>query len=335
MISIVSPAHDSPFNATAPTFNISIDEGINDSLWYKVQFDSNEYNFTGNTFQINQTAWTNALLINSTVTITFYVNDSRGYNDSVIGRVVKDTMSPSISIHDPMDDESFEFNAPDYNITILEGFLHYAWYRLGDNQTKHFISSNSTGTINQTEWESFPDGNITIAFYANDTAGNLGQKNVTVKKDTTAPTISISWPLPSSNVVSEAPSFAVSISGVQINTTWYRIWDGSTWSANCLFSGSSGTINQVVWNLVWRPLSHGDVITLEFFVNDSIGRVASDTVSVKKHDPSEETPDIPDLLVILIIVIPIAAVIGVIMVFIKKGSGKEVERIDKIIDEMD
>ena len=44
--------------------------------------------------------------------------------------------------------------------------------------------------------------------------------------------------------------------------------------------------------------------------------------------------DIPDFIPIIIIVGAIGGIIGVIVFFIKKGSGDEVERIEKIVDEL-
>ena len=50
------------------------------------------------------------------------------------------------------------------------------------------------GVINQTLWESLPLGNVNLRFYANDTRGNLVNKNVVVIKESPSkprePTIS-------------------------------------------------------------------------------------------------------------------------------------------------
>ena len=48
-----------------------------------------------------------------------------------------------------------------------------------------------SGQINQTVWNLFSDGNLTIRFYANDSSGNLIWKEITVIKDATSPNISI------------------------------------------------------------------------------------------------------------------------------------------------
>jgi hypothetical protein len=42
----------------------------------------------------------------------------------------------------------------------------------------------SQGRINQTAWDAAPYGDVTIRFYAEDTAGNIGYNEVIIKKIT-------------------------------------------------------------------------------------------------------------------------------------------------------
>ncbi len=537
IISVKSPADYSAFSFTAPFFNISIDEGLNDTLWYSflAMPQPFESNFTGNYFQVNQTGWDNALIVNSSVFITFYVNDSRGYIGSAISNVIKDIMAPMISILDPAETDLFGMSPPAYNISLLEGFLDEVWYIVGNNDTMHFITGSFSGTFNSTTWLGEGDGNVTIRFYANDTAGNMGNENVTVEKDTLAPQITVrgpeidsvysstppsynltileahefnltirllnmtnQWVLHSlDNIVGggtpgyideqlnqtfwdslsdglysfefyaidqvwnarliqfitfvkdsvapsiiinspqinqafneTAPAFNVFITDIQLNTTWYRMWNGTTWSNNFIFTtnqtvnqtywdycadgvislyfyandsaenlnitivsiikdttapivsvssptnnadltrnaptfsltitelsldtiwyriwdgsswsdnftapSSSGTINKDLWEGVWDSLSHGNLLKIEFFANDTLGRVGSDLVQVKKYDPPSP-PNGFDLIIWFIIIGTIGAValIGII-IKIKKGGSKslkdEKDRIKGIID---
>ncbi|GAG75633.1 unnamed protein product, partial [marine sediment metagenome] len=39
---------------------------------------------------------------------------------------------------------------------------------------RKYIIENTFGSINQDIWDSLPDGNIVINFYANDSLGNIG-----------------------------------------------------------------------------------------------------------------------------------------------------------------
>jgi len=45
--------------------------------------------------------------------------------------------------------------------------------------------AGSTGTIQQALWDSMPNGVVIIRFYAEDTVGHIGFKDVNVTKDTT------------------------------------------------------------------------------------------------------------------------------------------------------
>ncbi|MHA2048884.1 MAG: hypothetical protein ACW986_04645 [Promethearchaeota archaeon] len=66
------------------------------------------------------------------------------------------------------------------------------WYSLDGGSNSTPVSA--TGTINLAMWSGRPNGTITIRFYANDTMGNMNYEDVVVRKDSTAPTISINSP---------------------------------------------------------------------------------------------------------------------------------------------
>jgi len=46
-----------------------------------------------------------------------------------------------------------------------------------------------TGSINQALWNALAEGNVVIRFYANDSAGNMGFAEVTIRKDVSVPII--------------------------------------------------------------------------------------------------------------------------------------------------
>ncbi len=71
-------------------------------------------------------------------------------------------------------------SAPSFDLTIVETNLDTIWYTLDDGITN--IICGTSGTIDQTIWDNLADGTYTLKFYANDTLGNLGSSEVTVKK---------------------------------------------------------------------------------------------------------------------------------------------------------
>lgn len=90
-----------------------------------------------------------------------------------------DLIDPIIIINSPQDDASYGASAPNYNITIIEDNLNSTWYTL-DGGLTNVPFTGLTGTINQTLWDSIPNGEITLIFYAKDNAGNIGYQQVTI-----------------------------------------------------------------------------------------------------------------------------------------------------------
>ena len=84
-----------------------------------------------------------------------------------------DDIAPIITLIFPLPDSVFGLVAPNYNISIDELNLDTIWYTLDGGITNYTITG-LTGTFNQTAWEALNEGSLTIRFYANDTAGNIG-----------------------------------------------------------------------------------------------------------------------------------------------------------------
>ncbi len=121
-----------------------------------------------------------------------------------------DTTSPEIIINSPAQNYYFGMNAPTFDISIIEPNLNSTWYTL-DSGTTNITFSGLTGTINQTEWEGFGPGPVTIEFYANDTFGLEDYNEVTVIKELNAPSSSISFiPHSGVNIVNKSTLFSLS-----------------------------------------------------------------------------------------------------------------------------
>lgn len=151
-------------------------------MWYTLN-DLPTKNFFPTNTTINQGAW-EAISV-STITITFYINDSAGkiVYDNVI--VKKDNIIPIIIINSPLQNSEFEKNPPTFVLVIIEDFMDDIWYTLNDGITNH--SCGLSGQINQTFWDILPEGTYNLRFYASDTVGNVGYSDVIIIK--TAPSI--------------------------------------------------------------------------------------------------------------------------------------------------
>jgi len=102
-----------------------------------------------------------------------------------------DKISPSIQINSPNQNEIIGRIAPTFNIEItdLKSDINTTWYTIdGGNTNFTFLSNN---TINQSAWDYFGNVSVTLTFYANDTAGNIGFAEVIVRKDINLPIINL------------------------------------------------------------------------------------------------------------------------------------------------
>ncbi len=90
-----------------------------------------------------------------------------------------DDIAPVITIVLPSANSVFGLEAPNYQITINELNLDTIWYTLDGGGTNYTITG-LTGTFNQLAWEALSEGSVTIRFYANDSAGNIGFTDVEV-----------------------------------------------------------------------------------------------------------------------------------------------------------
>ncbi|MFX1480915.1 MAG: hypothetical protein ACFFCI_22750, partial [Promethearchaeota archaeon] len=95
---------------------------------------------------------------------------------------IVDTKIPEISILTPIANKIYGELAPKYNLSIFEENLISAWYTM-DGGITNFSITDLNDFIDQEAWLSFPDGPITVEFYAKDIAGRIGYKNVTIIKD--------------------------------------------------------------------------------------------------------------------------------------------------------
>ncbi|GAG96903.1 unnamed protein product, partial [marine sediment metagenome] len=145
-----------------------------------------------------------------------------------------DPDDPIITINTPIPDTIFTDTAPVFNIEIEERFLNSIWYSLDGGVTNHYFTLN--GSISELLWDALPSAPVTIIFYADDIAGNVGSASVLVDKDIDDPIITINTPENNLETTS-APSFDLTIVETNLDTIWYTLDDGIT----NIICGTSGT----------------------------------------------------------------------------------------------
>ncbi len=269
-VSITSPTGGEYFGATAPDFVVEISDSESpiDTMWYTLNGGANIIFLANGT--IDQNNWT--ALVNGPVTIIFYANDSAGNVDFDTVNVNKDATDPTVTITSPTGGEYFDANAPGYIVEISDSDspIHTMWYTLNGGANIIFLAN---GTIDQNNWTALFDGPVTIIFYANDSAGNIGSDIRLINKDTAVPTFNIISPLPGQTFGVAAPNFIIEIDDDTLHIMWYNLNGG----VNITFV-NNGTIDQNNWT----ALANG-LVTLTFFANDTFGHFNSTSVNFNKN----------------------------------------------------
>ncbi|MFX1566913.1 MAG: NosD domain-containing protein [Promethearchaeota archaeon] len=181
LITIHNPIYNQAFSYKAPNYNISIIDSNFHNAWYVVSnksYSSANMNITIWSGTINQTIWD--IFPDGSVNITFYANDTFANMGFAEVNILKDTHVPMISINSPHPGDRFDTISPSFNITITELNPDYIWYTIDDGITNK--TTTSTGIIDEEEWNKKGRETITIIFYANDTAGNIGYQSVSIEK---------------------------------------------------------------------------------------------------------------------------------------------------------
>ncbi len=274
-IAINLPTLNHIYGLNSPEFNITTYNlsRIN-TTWYTIDGGATNYTFSGLTGFINQTAWDK--IEDGVLTIRFYANDSLGLIGFKDLQIFKDSINPVITIHSPLENKGFGNVAPFFNISIIEEHLESTWYTI-DGGLTNFTFTGLTGFINQTAWDKKEDGDITARFYANDSLGHVGFKDVQILKDLVIPIISIYSPLNEDVFGNKAPEFNITIIEENLASTWYTI-ENVTGTFN--FSGSSGFIDQNAWT----NLPQGN-ITITFYAQDRAGHIGIESVVIIKNLP--------------------------------------------------
>jgi hypothetical protein len=276
-IIIISPEPNDPnnvFGTTAPGFVVRVidSSGVN-TMWYTIDSGSTNYTFTENG-TIDEIAWDNEG--NGTIIIRFYANDTLNNIEFQSVTVYQDSLSPIITIHDPEPGTLFGIPAPlinVINISVYDDHLQSLEYHL-DNGSGGFPYRDWTGFIHQEEWDKIGNGSVTLRFLAIDSVFNLAFTTITLRKNIFDPVIIIENPLDNELFGSVPPNITLYRSSAEINTTWYRIFNGTFSTENITWSGS---INQSAWD----AFGNG-TLSIEFYINDTLGNIGVDSVDLRK-----------------------------------------------------
>ncbi|MFX0179424.1 MAG: nitrous oxide reductase family maturation protein NosD [Candidatus Hodarchaeota archaeon] len=187
VIIIYSPEPGDIFGITAPNFNLSIIFPIFNTSWYTLDNGLTNCIFNGSSGIINQNIWED--WEDGPIAIKFYVNNTAGSFKYAEVLVFKDTTAPSIIIDTPMNGSIYGEIAPIFNFTVYDSHsIHSSWYIINNTITKYFFTSilgRNLLQINQSIWDTLPEGQVLITFFINDTIGNINLKEIMLYKQLT------------------------------------------------------------------------------------------------------------------------------------------------------
>ncbi|MEJ2249362.1 MAG: hypothetical protein P8Y97_06850 [Candidatus Lokiarchaeota archaeon] len=181
-ISINHPTNNTVWN-NPPSINISVLDVHLDCIWYEIH-NTNIQILTDLLFSIDDLIWDD--LSQGDFKIYICANDTAGNLAIRTLYLSKDTLSPIITIISPENNETFDRQAPTFELEIFDPNLASCWYTI-DGGLINITFLGNDGKINQTLWEQIWDttkngGNIIIRFYANDSLGQIGFKEVRIIK---------------------------------------------------------------------------------------------------------------------------------------------------------
>ena len=114
--------------------------------------------------------------------------------------------------------------------------------------------------------------------YINISARNQDNYPIWRDGDDIAPQIKINNPNYYDLIGKKSPIFDIKITDQTLNSTWYRLWNGTKLTKNNTFEYLID--NEIEQNL-WDEIGNGTVI-ITFFANDSIGRSSYQNVTLRK-----------------------------------------------------
>ena len=256
------PIKNQFYGKTAPTFNITIIEANLRDIWYTLDGGVTNMTLFSSTGMISQTEWDK--IVNGSIILRFYANDSLGNLNFSEMVLMKDVFSPVITINSPTNFELFGNIPLIFNISVLEPNLKEIWYTL-DNGLTNISIIDLFEAINLLEWNKLGNGTVNIRFYVLDKAKNIGFEDVIIRKDVTNPILNVLNPISNNFYSNEAPYFEVTVDEPNLDTILYTLDDGLT---NITITSLSDKIEQAEWD----KLPNGQ-IKIYFYANDSVGNI--------------------------------------------------------------
>ncbi len=224
-------------------------------------------------------------------------------------------------INAPLDHAYVSGDSVVINATVDDGIgsgIDDVWAEITNATYNEIVTMSGTEPNYIGIWDStiVEDGEYNITIMAEDNQGNLNDTefiSINVINDYSGPQITIIEPA-NADFGYEAPNFEVSYNILFVDKTWYIIFNGYRWSEKIFFVGTSGTLDQTLWD----SLNVGDLI-IRFYANDTYGNFDYDDVGFVKtleegEDNGNGTVNINNIQMIMISAITGVSLIGGVVI---------------------
>ncbi|MBS3128682.1 LamG domain-containing protein, partial [Candidatus Woesearchaeota archaeon] len=199
---------------------------------------------------------------------TFYsfTTNSSGTENTTATRIISvDTTLPEISIIYPSNNTNYSDNGLDINYTAVDTNLDSCWYTNGTGSANATLSN--CANITNVTW---PENTYNITIWANDSAGNLDNSNVTFTIDYTSP----QWQNNETNLtpvimLGTSIYFNITLNDSRPSHYIFSFYNGSTWINDSAVSYSNGEEIYVVKN---TSIASG-YINWTWYINDTAGNL--------------------------------------------------------------
>lgn len=267
-----NPGNNTYYSSDPPTYNITIIDTHSNQSWYTMNGGQKIFFDTNGTLQSEE--WNNQA--EGPVLLKFYANDSVSNIGYLEITITKDTIKPNVTIIQPSGGLQYNNTAPNFVVKINDTNLDTMWYSL-NNGINQIFSYNTT--FNQDLWENLEDGLVSIEFFANDSAGNIGNDSIMVYVDVHGPQIFVN--MPSNYTVFEfPPEFNINLFDINnVSKSWYIINSGT----KKYFFSTNSTIKDTAWN----STLDGNIY-IDFYANDTFGNINFNTIILIKDTTEPE-----------------------------------------------
>ncbi|MBL7101042.1 MAG: S8 family serine peptidase [Nanoarchaeota archaeon] len=251
-LSLTAPSNSTYNTNNSLSLNYTTDDVNNiDTEWYNINDGTNNTLSGDTTFNTSE----------GSQILNLYANDSLGNENHISISFTTDLTSPAVTLL--TQNNSYQKNPITLTFSLTEQNpgscnLYGSWNGWHINQTKP--ASENNFTIN------LEDGDYKWNIECNDSANNLGSgdKNYTIKVDSTSPTVIIDLPQNTTYATNTSLELNFSATDSNLDSCWYNLNNGNITIDNCA---------NTTFNTSKEPNN------LKLFVNDSASNEASAEIS--------------------------------------------------------